>query len=465
MAASKTRTETAPASGTFESWGRYPRLPARLVPLYWLSEFPPRETANLSAGMLPVGMGRSYGDVCLLENGTLLHTTALDRFIHFDPATGLLRCESGMTLAEILRFSVPRGWFLPVTPGTKYVTVGGAIANDIHGKNHHHAGTFGRHVPRFELVRSDGARLECSPNENPEWYAATIGGMGLTGLISWAEIQLRPIVSRKLDYRATKFNGIDEFVALSQAAQDSEYTVAWIDCVARGKNFARGIFMRGDHSQTAGSLKPSPDPRLILPVDLPGFLLNRYTVEAFNFVYYHKQFTKEKRAKVDYEPFFYPLDSVLQWNRLYGKRGLLQFQCVLPFEDGQQGIVRILKAITGSGLASFLAVIKVFGEVPSPGMMSFPAPGITLALDFPIRQERSFDLLERLAYITVEHGGRMYPAKDARMTAVQFQAFYPQWREFARYIDPAFNSSFWRRVTGADRMGADRVGAEDAALV
>jgi FAD/FMN-containing dehydrogenase len=411
-------------------------------------------------------MGRSYGDVCLLENGTLLHTVALDRFIHFDPTTGRLRCEAGVTLAEILKLAVPRGWFLPVTPGTKHVTVGGAIANDIHGKNHHRAGTFGRYVGRFELVRSDGARMECSPNTNPEWFAATIGGMGLTGLITWAEIQLRPILSRKLDYRATKFRGIDEFVALSRAAEDSEYTVAWIDCVARGKNFARGIFMRGDHSRVVGPLKPSPDPKLVLPIDLPGFLLNRYTVEAFNFAYYHKQFTKEKTARVDYEPFFYPLDSVLHWNRLYGKRGLLQFQCVLPFEDGQQGIIRILKTITSSRLASFLAVIKVFGEMQSPGMMSFPAPGITLALDFPIRREQSFDLLERLAYITVEHGGRMYPAKDACMTAVQFQAFYPQWREFARYIDPAFSSSFWQRVSGSERAAAEPAkAAEGAAFV
>ena len=185
-------------------------------------------------------------------------------------------------------------------------------------------------------------------------------------------------------------------------------------------------------------------------MDLPAFLLNKYTVQAFNSLYYRKQLTREKRSLVDYEPFFYPLDKILHWNRLYGREGLLQFQCVLPFEDGQHGILRILKAITNSGLASFLAVIKVFGEIKSPGMMSFPAPGITLALDFPIRREVSFDLLERLAYITVEHRGKMYPAKDARMTAMQFQAFYPQWQEFTRYIDPALSSSFWQRVSGAD---------------
>jgi FAD/FMN-containing dehydrogenase len=372
----------------------------------------------------------------------------MDRLLHFDPQTGVLRCEAGVTLAEILDFAVLRGFFLPVTPGTKYVTVGGAIANDIHGKNHHVAGTFGCHVLRFELVRSDGARFVCSPTENFDWFAATIGGMGLTGLISWAEIRLRPIVSRKIQYKGTKFVGIDEFVALSKASTHVEYTVSWIDCVATGNNFARGIFMEGDHSEQPEPLKRSKEPWLLLPLDVPEFALNKYSIGLFNTLYYNKQFGKEKTGLVDYEPFFYPLDSLLHWNRMYGKSGLLQFQCVLPWEaDQQMGIVKILKAITASGLASFLAVIKVFGDAPSPGMLSFPAPGITLALDFPIRAEISFDLLDRLARITQEHGGRMYPAKDARMTAEQFQAFYPQWQAFARYIDPAFDSAFWQRVT------------------
>jgi FAD/FMN-containing dehydrogenase len=398
--------------------------------------------------MLPVGAGRSYGDVCLLENGTLLKTRGMDRLLHFDPQTGVLCCEAGVTLAEILDFAVPRGFFLPVTPGTKYVTVGGAIANDIHGKNHHVAGTFGCHVLRFELVRSDGARFICSPTENTDWFSATIGGMGLTGLMTWAEIRLRPIVSRKIQYKGIKFVGIEEFVALSKVSTPIEYTVSWIDCVATGNNFARGIFMQGDHAEAPAQLTVSKEPWLTLPMDVPEFALNRFSIGLFNTLYYNKQFGKEKTGLVDYEPFFYPLDSLLQWNRMYGKSGLLQFQCVLPWEaDQQMGIVKILKAITASGLASFLAVIKVFGDVPSPGMMSFPAPGITLALDFPIRAEVSFDLLDRLARITMEHGGRMYPAKDARMTAEQFQAFYPQWQDFARYIDPAFDSAFWQRVT------------------
>jgi len=396
--------------------------------------------------MLPVGAGRSYGDVCLLDGGTLLSTRGLDRLLHFDPETGILRCEAGVTLAEILDFAVPRGFFLPVTPGTKYVTVGGAIANDIHGKNHHVAGTFGHHVPQFELVRSDGNRMLCSQTVNPDWYAATIGGMGLTGLISWAEIRLRPIVSRRIDYRGERFVGIDEFFALAQSAP-AEYTAAWIDCVSTGKNFARGIFMQGDHAREPGALKKSAEPWLTLPIDLPAFALNHITMSAFNTAYYHKQFGKVKTAQIDYEPFFYPLDAVLHWNRMYGKNGLLQFQNVLPHASGREGMMQILKAITRSGLASFLAVIKFFGDIPSRGIMSFPQPGVMLALDFPIRPEVSVDLVDLLGRITLEHGGRMYSAKDARMTGEQFQASYPQWQDFSRYIDPRFDSAFWQRVT------------------
>jgi len=430
----------------FESWGRFPKLFAEVRPLFWKEDFP----ASIAAGtkILAVGMGRSYGDVCLLQHGTLLTTPNLDRLISFDSGTGLLRCEAGVTLAEILDFAVPRGWFLPVSPGTKYVTVGGAIANDIHGKNHHVAGTFGLHIPRFELVRSDGTLVVCSPTENPEWYAATIGGMGLTGLISWAELQLRPIVSRRIRYRSTKFVGLDEFLALSQASAHKEYSVAWIDCVAQGRNFARGIFMQGEHDENPGPLTPLAKPKLTLPVDLPEFALSRFSVGAFNTLYYHKQMAKDRTGLTDYEPFFYPLDFVLQWNRMYGKQGLLQFQCVLPWESGTMGMTQLLEAITASRLGSFLAVLKVFGDAVSPGVMSFPVSGITLALDFPVRREVSFDLLDRLAGITADFGGRMYPAKDACMSPAHFQQFYPQWEQWAAYIDPAFSSSFWQRVTG-----------------
>ncbi|HEX4021871.1 MAG TPA: FAD-binding oxidoreductase [Acidobacteriaceae bacterium] len=429
----------------FESWGRYPQVECELRSLHWASDFPPR--GDLPQALLPVGMGRSYGDVCLLEGGTLFSTVGLNRLLSFDVQTGLLRCESGVTLAEILNFAVPLGWFLPVTPGTKYVTVGGAIANDIHGKNHHVAGTFGCHVPRFELVRSDGTRMICSADQNPEWFAATIGGMGLTGFIPWAEVQLRPIVSRNICYEGVCFHGLDEFLALSAGSSRVEYTVAWIDCVSRGRNFARGIYMQGDHSQIPDPLKPTPDPRLLVPFDLPGWVLNRASMRIFNGVYYHKQLRRHVSTLMDYEPFFYPLDKVLHWNRIYGQRGFLQFQCVVPFANGRDGMLEILKAIADSGLGSFLAVLKVMGEPESPGLMSFPMPGITLALDIPIHPGVTFPLFDRLAEMTRELGGRLYPAKDARMTATQFQTFYPQWQQLAAYRDPAFSSSFWERVT------------------
>jgi FAD/FMN-containing dehydrogenase len=447
---SRQPSEASPEPGfkpPFESWGRYPTYDAKIVPLNWQSDFP-KLAGGMQNGALPVGMGRSYGDVCLLKGGNLLLTTGMDRILSFDAATGLLTAEAGMTLAQILDFAVPRGFFLPVTPGTKYVTLGGAIANDIHGKNHHVAGTFGSHVTQFGLVRSDGTSILCSPTENPDWYSATIGGLGLTGVIPWATLRMKPIVSRKIDYEGIQFHGIDEFLHLTELSKNIEYTVSWVDCVSQGKNFARGVFMQGDHSQVPDELKPSPEPKLVFPFDAPGFALNQMTVSAFNTVFFHKQMKARVKALQDYEPFFYPLDKVLHWNRLYGKSGLLQFQYAIPWENAREGTIAILGAIAKSGLASFLAVLKAFGDVSSPGMMSFPQPGITLALDFPIKPNVSFPLFERLADMTREFGGRLYPAKDAAMTAAQFQAFYPQWEQFARYRDPLLTSSFWERVTG-----------------
>jgi FAD/FMN-containing dehydrogenase len=436
-------TATAP----FESWGRYPTYSARIIPLNWQNDYP-AAIAGVHDGVLPVGMGRSYGDVCLLKDGNLLVTTGMNRLLDFNPETGILTAEAGATLAQILDFAVPRGFFLPVTPGTKYVTLGGAIANDIHGKNHHVAGCFGSHVTEFELVRSDGSRKICSATENLDYYAATIGGLGLTGVITWARLRMKPIVSRLIDYEGIQFHGIDEFLDLTKQSQHIEYTVSWIDCASTGKNFARGVFMQGDHSKVPAELKPSPEPKLVFPFDAPGFALNHTTVSMFNTAFFHKQMKPRVTALQDYEPFFYPLDKVLHWNRLYGRNGLLQFQYAIPWESAREGTIAILREVAKSGLASFLAVLKAFGNVPSPGLMSFPQPGITLALDFPIKADKSFPLFERLADMTRDFGGKLYPAKDAAMTSAQFKAFYPQWEQFARYRDPLITSSFWERVTG-----------------
>jgi FAD/FMN-containing dehydrogenase len=438
----------SPQQPPFESWGRYPSYPATITPLNWQSDFAPAIAPIHPGGALPVGMGRSYGDSCLLKDGTLLLTTGMNRLISFDPATGDLTAEAGITLAQILDFCVPRGFFLPVTAGTKYVTLGGAIANDIHGKNHHVAGTFGCHVTQFEILRSDGTRKLCSPTQNQDWYAATIGGLGLTGVISWATLRMKPIVSRNIDYEGIQFHGVDEFLDLTQQSHNIEYTVSWVDCASTGKNFARGIFMQGDHSNRSTPLTQSPEPKLVFPFEAPGFVLNHTTVSLFNTAFFHKQIYQRVVTLQDYEPFFYPLDKVLHWNRLYGKRGLLQFQYAIPWESAREATITIMREVANSGLASFLAVLKAFGDVPSPGMMSFPRPGLTLALDFPIKPDKTFPLIERLADMTRDFGGRLYPAKDAAMTASQFQAFYPQWEQFARYRDPLLTSSFWERVTG-----------------
>lgn len=441
-----------PSVREYGSWGRYPRVQHRaVVPISWRKEIP--DLAALPGSLLPYGYGRSYGDSCLNEGGTLLDVTGLNRFIHFDKETGVLRCEAGVRLDQILAAFVPRGWFLPVTPGTKFVSVGGAIANDIHGKNHHVAGTFGRHVLRFELVRSSGERLICSPEENADLFRATIGGLGLTGLITWAEIRLKPITNAYIAEEQIRFESLDEFLALSAESADRyEYIVSWIDCFVGGGRYVRGHFMRGNHdpSPVRPNRPPEPKLRLAVPVDLPGMLLNTWTVRAFNTVYYHRQRARCVRKVIPYEPFFYPLDTIHTWNRMYGRRGFLQYQCVVPFDGDNAAIKEILDRIRRSGQGSFLTVFKTFGDVPSPGMLSFPRPGITLALDFPLQGQETLRLLDDLDTVVRESGGALYPAKDARMSAESFRASFPRWEEFARYVDPKFSSSFWRRVTSED---------------
>ncbi len=397
--------------------------------------------------ILPYGNGRSYGDSCLNVGGGLLRTHSLDRFIHLDPVTGVLVCESGVLLDEILRLVVPKGWFLSVTPGTRYVSVGGAIANDVHGKNHHIAGTFGCHVRRFELLRSDGQRLHCSSDENEGWYAATIGGLGLTGVITWAEIQLRRIRNPWIDTETIRFANLDEFFALSvESDRDYEYTVSWIDCSGGGKRMGRGLFMRGNHAPA----KPEPENyrsrTRTFPVDPPFSLVNPFSNKVFNTLYYNKQRAKQLRQKQHYEPFFYPLDGILEWNRIYGSRGFYQYQCVLPTDQMLKATHALLSEIGASGLGSFLSVLKVFGTVKSPGMLSFPMPGVTLALDFPNKEPRLQVLFDRLDAIVSSAGGRLYPAKDGRMSGKLFRAGYPNWEQFSDFIDPRFSSSFWRRV-------------------
>lgn len=399
--------------------------------------------------MLPYGQGRSYGDSCLNDGGLLLLTRTLNRFIEFDKQSGLLRCEAGVTLAEILDLTVPHGWFLPVTPGTKYVSVGGAIANDVHGKNHHQAGTFGRFVTRFELLRSDGTSLLCSPSDNADWYRATIGGLGLTGLMLWAEIQLKSIISPAMAVQTVRFGNLAEFFALSEESADEfEYTVAWIDCLGKESHVGRGIFIRGNHCDEPHRNATKPGPGLSLPFYAPQMLLNQYSIRAFNGLYYRKQWQRLSSRTSHYDPFFYPLDGLLNWNRLYGRQGFYQYQCVVPHQISPSPIQEMLRIIGDSRLGSFLAVLKVFGSMPSPGMLSFPREGVTLSLDFVNRGTKTLALMDRLDAIVCDSGGAVYPAKDARLSGQHFRQFFPQYQEFAEYVDPKFSSSFWRRVMG-----------------
>lgn len=431
--------------GAGRSWGGYPRARhTRVIPVAWRSD--PLPTGDVRASVLPHAFGRSYGDSCLNDGGALLDTTWLDRFIAFDEQAGRLRCEAGVTLAEILQEIVPRGWFLPVLPGTSHVSVGGAIANDIHGKNHHRAGTFGAHVTAFELLRSTGERLLCSPEHNGEMFHATIGGLGLTGLILWAEVRLRRVAGTGVAVERVRTPDLDAFFEISREDPQYEYTVAWVDCLARGRKLGRGVYMRGDHTDLPGP-PPSPltRPALRVPVDAPRGLLNRWTFTVFNAAYYHRAPRSPRRSVLPYTRFFFPLDAVEDWNRLYGRPGFLQYQCVIP--ESERAVLRtMLERISRSGEATGLAVLKRFGDANRAGLLSFPRPGFTLAVDVALRGASTLALLDALDRHVSDVGGAVYPAKDARMSPASFRAFFPEWKELARHVDPRFSSSFWRRV-------------------
>lgn len=431
----------------FPSWGLYPKVDNQnLRNLTARFESLPQSDQSL----LPRGLGRSYGDSCLNENGLLIGSSLLNHFISFDATTGILRCEAGISFDEILRFAVPQGWFLPVTPGTKFVTVAGAIANDVHGKNHHTAGNFGHHVTCFELLRSSGDRVLCSREQNSELFFATIGGLGLTGFITWAEFKLKKISSSWIEQEQIQFESLQEFFELSTQSEHShEFTVSWVDCVNASKDI-RGIFIRGNTNQpvSADNFKThNHESSKTIPVFFPNWALNSLSIRAFNELYYRKNVSTVKTNTVHYEPFYYPLDSIHHWNKIYGKRGFLQYQFVVPFKnDSGAALAEIFKILKQSQMGSFLAVLKTFGSIPSEGLLSFPKEGVTLALDFPNHGDKLFQVLNQCDRIVKSVQGAVYPAKDARMSKENFEAFYPRLSEFEKHIDPKFSSSFWRRV-------------------
>ncbi len=400
-------------------WGRFPRQLARVDRA--LSRSASAISIAGEGALIARGLGRSYGDSSLA--GRVLDMTALDHFLSFDSESGLLKCEAGLSLATILRHFVPRGWFLPVTPGTRHVTIGGAIASDVHGKNHHGEGSFCDHIGEIELMLGNGEVLTLSRELHPELFHATCGGMGLTGLILSATLHLRPIGSSLIDETTLKMESLDQVLAAFEEHASTTYSVAWIDCLARGGNLGRSLLMLGEHLPE-GELVAAPDSALPVPLEPPAMLLNHYTVAAFNQLYYHRIRGCRLRRTIPYAPFFYPLDSLSDWNRMYGRPGFVQYQFVVP---EARSLRIILEQIANSGRGSFLAVLKAFGE-GNNNLLSFPRSGYTLALDFKAEPE-IFALLNRLDHLVLEHGGRLYLAKDARMSAVTFRASYPRWGE------------------------------------
>lgn len=432
-------------------WGRYPRAEGRLSA--------PRSEAALRAllaegPLIARGMGRAYGDPAIGPH--VAATQHLNRMIAFDPATGQLVAESGVTLQEVIAAFLPRGWFPSVTPGTQFVSLGGAIAADVHGKNHHSEGSFGAFTDWIDVMGSDGGVTRCSRTDNADLFHWTLGGMGLTGIILRAAIRLRRVESGYI--RQTTLAAPDLSAALEafEATYSATYSMAWIDCAATGARMGRSIVMNGEHAALA-DLPPAQrrapfaarghlSPRV--PLDFPGFVLNPWTIRAFNQLYYAMGARRAGTALTGWEPFFYPLDAIRDWNRIYGRRGFMQFQCVVPMEARAEGLRAILNAISRTGAGSFLAVLKRFG--PQDSRLSFPMEGCTLALDFPLTR-RSLDLMPELDRITADHGGRFYLAKDSRMSAETLRRTDPRWTAFADHrrqtgLDRAFASALSRRL-------------------
>lgn len=404
-------------------WGRYPRLDAQVaLPLSAKQCAAALQTAS---PLIPRGLGRSYGDSALAPQ--VLGTQYLDHFQAFDAATGLLSCAAGISLDTILRTFVPRGWFLPVTPGTRFVTVGGAIASDVHGKNHHVDGSFSAHLHRIELLLGNGECVFASATENADLFHATCGGMGLTGVILSAAFLLKRIQSSDIIQTTIKAQDLEAVLEAFDEHASASYSVAWIDCLARGAKLGRSLLMLGEHAGD-GPMVTQNKRATPVPFNSPAGLLNRTSVQIFNTLNYGRVRNGKSTRRLPFEPFFYPLDTLSDWNRLYGKPGFVQYQFVLPKAAGVTGLREVLECIALSGRGSFLAVLKVFGA-GNTNHLSFPIEGYTLALDFKV-EPVVFELLDTLDRIVLHHGGRLYLAKDARMSEATFKASYPRWQEF-----------------------------------
>ncbi|QCU90679.1 FAD-binding oxidoreductase [Thiomicrorhabdus sediminis] len=412
-------------------WGRYPQIDSQALPANSMQQV--QLHIAQSGSLLARGLGRSYGDSSLSERHIPMQR--LDYFIDFDDNTGDLLCSAGVSLAEILEHFVPLGWFLPVTPGTQFVTIGGAIASDVHGKNHHLHGSFCEHINFLKICLANGEMVRCSANENSALFHATCGGMGLTGIIVEASLRLIPINNRFIAETTLKTANLSETLQSFEQTQDFTYSVAWIDCLAKGANLGRSLIMLGEHAGDEADQLYARDlskqinkGQLSMPFNLPQFTLNRYSIKAFNSLYYHRVTSPKSERIVDYQPYFYPLDKIAHWNRMYGKSGFVQYQFVIPKEAGQEGLHKILHEIAQSQRGSFLAVLKLFGK-GNDNLLSFPQQGYTLALDFKL-DNNLFAFLQRLDAIVLDYGGRIYLTKDARMSEQTFKQSYPRWQEF-----------------------------------
>lgn len=433
------------ADDRWTSWGRVVRARHDIARPRFADQLPRAlaEAATSGRPALAVGLGRSYGDSNLNPDGALIDVSGLDRIMAFDPVTGIMRAEAGISLSEILRVTVPRGWFLATTPGTRFVTLGGAIANDVHGKNHQEKGSFGCCVRLIGLLRSDGSTHTLQLDD--DLFGATLGGLGLTGVIAWADVQLTRISSAFIAQEITPFGRLADYFAIAaDSAGRFEHAAAWIDCTAKGDNLGRGVFTRGNWCND-GDLAPHSARMINVPVD--GVAAAFHALPLMNAGYGALQLTKQGHSRAHYSSHIFPLDAIGSWNRLYGRGGFYQYQCVVPEPGAQEAIADLLRAIAAEGVGSILVVLKTLGDKRSPGLISFPMPGVTLAMDFVNRGQRTLDLFARLDDIVRAVQGRLYAAKDGRIPAAMFQAGYPEWRRFAAFVDPALSSSFWRRVS------------------
>lgn len=438
-----------PISGWVSGWGRYPVIETQSIAA---SSFQGAQSALShwqASGFISRALGRSYGDSSLAAH--TLDMSPLDHFLSFDRNAGVLECEAGVSLKTILDVIIPAGWFLPVTPGTQFVSIGGAIASDVHGKNHHQEGCFSQHVLSFNILVGSGDIITCSAaGDHTDLFRATCGGMGLTGIILSARIQLKPIKSSWIDQTLIKTANLNETIEAFRAHAASTYSVAWIDCLAQGKAMGRSIVMLGEHSASGDLAVHTPSLKLNIPVTLPNFVLNRYSIQLFNTLYYGRIRRKRIVTRSSYLPYFYPLDAISNWNRMYGRSGFTQYQFVIPEEEGSATIGKILSEISRSQLGSFLAVLKSFGP-ENANYLSFPQKGLTLALDFKI-SPALFALLPKLDALVIDAGGRIYLSKDVCMSAQTFKTSYPRWEAFNQVCQRYGSAGIFKSLQ-SERLG------------